>query len=489
MTKNVTEHVEPKKVWTLMDLPHGKRAIGTKWVYGNKKDERGIVIRNKARLVAQGYTQEEGIDYDEVFALVARIEAIRLFLAYASFKDFVGYQMDLKSAFLYGKIEEEVYVCQPSGFEDPECPDKVNKTENSTTAKPGVNFLGGDDLHGNVLWIQNQMLDYEYNFMNTKIFIDNESTICMIRPSLRCGKIEWKRAITTASSLEAEHDSGLPIIGGAEAQIRFEAASKQSNDPPLSRVNTLGSGEDNMKLKELMEFCTKLFSIVRLKTERELVRVKIHDGNAFRSEVGVNAGVSKLMLLDLNLLLPVLVYAARHSLTAVRHNLQEKVLDLEKAKTAQANEIASLKKIVKQLEKIKKSKNSGLERLRKNVCDADSLLTYSEEIKAAKPKAVTTAATTTTTTRPKARGVVVQEPSEFKTTSSPLQASQLLQDKIQGKADSMIEADRLLAERLQIREQEELTDEEKARLFVDLLEKRKKHLAALRAKEKEQTTH
>ncbi|GJV18501.1 copia protein [Tanacetum coccineum] len=75
-----------QKVWTLVDLPNGKRAIGTKWVYRNKKDERGIVIKNKARLVAQGYTQEEGIDYDEVFAPVARIEAIRLFLAYASFK-------------------------------------------------------------------------------------------------------------------------------------------------------------------------------------------------------------------------------------------------------------------------------------------------------------------------------------------------------------------------------------------------------------------
>ncbi|GKD51685.1 putative ribonuclease H-like domain-containing protein [Tanacetum coccineum] len=93
----------------------------------NKKDKRGIVIRNKARLVAQGYTQEEMIDYDEVFALVARIEAIRLFLAYASFKDFLVYQMDIKSAFLYGKIEEEVYVCQPPGFEDPNFPDRVYK--------------------------------------------------------------------------------------------------------------------------------------------------------------------------------------------------------------------------------------------------------------------------------------------------------------------------------------------------------------------------
>ncbi|GKF82105.1 putative ribonuclease H-like domain-containing protein, partial [Tanacetum coccineum] len=101
----------------------------TKWVFRNKKDERGIVIKNKARLVAQGYTQEEGIDYDEVFVLVARIEAIRLFLAYASFKDFVVYQMDVNSAFLYGKIEEEVYVCQPLRFEDPDLPDIVYKVE------------------------------------------------------------------------------------------------------------------------------------------------------------------------------------------------------------------------------------------------------------------------------------------------------------------------------------------------------------------------
>ncbi|GJT21710.1 putative ribonuclease H-like domain-containing protein [Tanacetum coccineum] len=110
MTKNLEEH-------------------GTKWVYRNKKDERGILIKNKAMLVAQGYTQEEGMDYDEVFAPVARIEAIRLFLAYASFKDFVVYQMDVKSAFLYGKIEEEVYVCQPSGFEDPDFPNRVYKVE------------------------------------------------------------------------------------------------------------------------------------------------------------------------------------------------------------------------------------------------------------------------------------------------------------------------------------------------------------------------
>ncbi|GJV71087.1 putative ribonuclease H-like domain-containing protein [Tanacetum coccineum] len=117
-------------IHTCLDLggfTTSKKAIGTKWVYRNKKDKRGIVIKNKERLVAQGYTQEEGIDYDEVFAPVAWIEEIRLFIAYSSFKDFVVYQMDVKSAFLYGKIEEEVYVCQPLGFEYPKFPNRVYK--------------------------------------------------------------------------------------------------------------------------------------------------------------------------------------------------------------------------------------------------------------------------------------------------------------------------------------------------------------------------
>ncbi|GJX25587.1 putative ribonuclease H-like domain-containing protein [Tanacetum coccineum] len=91
-----------KKVWRLVDLPKGKHAIGTKWVYRNKKDERGIVVRNKARLVTQ---------------------------AYASFMRFIVYQMDVKSAFLYGTIEEGVYVCQPPGFEDPHFPNKVYKVD------------------------------------------------------------------------------------------------------------------------------------------------------------------------------------------------------------------------------------------------------------------------------------------------------------------------------------------------------------------------
>nr|GEY66664.1 hypothetical protein [Tanacetum cinerariifolium] len=118
-TKTKSKEMEEQRV----------RPIGTKWVLKNKKDERGIVIRNKARLVAQGHTQEEGIDYKEVFAPVARIKAIRLFLAYASFMGFTVYQMDVKSAFLYGTIDEEVYMMQPPRFQDPEFPARVYKVE------------------------------------------------------------------------------------------------------------------------------------------------------------------------------------------------------------------------------------------------------------------------------------------------------------------------------------------------------------------------
>nr|GEW44368.1 hypothetical protein [Tanacetum cinerariifolium] len=121
-------HEEPKKIVDALKDPR-IRPIGTKWVLKNKKDERGIVIRNKAKLVAQGHTHEEGIDYEEVFTPVARIDAIRLFLSYASFMGFTVYQMDVKSTFLYGTIDEEVYVMQPPGFQDLEFLDRVYKVE------------------------------------------------------------------------------------------------------------------------------------------------------------------------------------------------------------------------------------------------------------------------------------------------------------------------------------------------------------------------
>ncbi|GKD03585.1 retrovirus-related pol polyprotein from transposon TNT 1-94 [Tanacetum coccineum] len=96
---------ERNKVWTLVPKPHGKTIIGTKWIWKNKMDENGVVIKNNARLVAQGYNQQEGIDYKENFAPVARLEAIRIFLAYAAYMGFMVYQMDVKNAFLMGKSQ------------------------------------------------------------------------------------------------------------------------------------------------------------------------------------------------------------------------------------------------------------------------------------------------------------------------------------------------------------------------------------------------
>jgi hypothetical protein len=101
------------KVWELVKRPSDHNVIGTKWVFRNKQDKNGVIVRNKARLVVQGYTQVEGLDFDETFAPIARLEAIRILLAYATSHNIKLYQMDVKSAFLNGKINELVYVEQP----------------------------------------------------------------------------------------------------------------------------------------------------------------------------------------------------------------------------------------------------------------------------------------------------------------------------------------------------------------------------------------
>nr|GEX41911.1 reverse transcriptase domain-containing protein [Tanacetum cinerariifolium] len=223
-------------VWTLVDLQKDKWAIGTKWVFKNKKDERAIVIKNKARLVAQGHTQEEGIGYDEVFTPVARIEDIRLFLAYASFKDFVVQQMYVKSAFLYGKIEEEVYICQPLGFEDPDFPDKVYKTLHLQAVKRKFRYLKGQPKLG--LWYPRDSpfdleaySDSDYagasfdrkfttggcQFLGKRMMIAKDGRCFMdifafksSNSSLNTVRQRMERDAGTAFSLEAEQDSGEP---------------------------------------------------------------------------------------------------------------------------------------------------------------------------------------------------------------------------------------------------------------------------------------
>nr|GEV94573.1 retrovirus-related Pol polyprotein from transposon TNT 1-94 [Tanacetum cinerariifolium] len=116
-----------KSIWELVPRPDKVVVITLKWIYKVKLDKLGGILKNKARLVARGYRQEEGINFDESFALVARLEAIRIFLAYAAYKNIVVYQMDVKTAFLNGNLREEVYVSQPDGFVDPDNPNHVYK--------------------------------------------------------------------------------------------------------------------------------------------------------------------------------------------------------------------------------------------------------------------------------------------------------------------------------------------------------------------------
>ncbi|KAI3700031.1 hypothetical protein L2E82_44644 [Cichorium intybus] len=120
---------ERNQVWDLAPTPPDVTVVGSRWVFRNKTDDQGILCRNKARLVVKGYSQQEGIDYDETCAPVARLEAIRIFLAYAAHKNFKVFQMDVKCAFLHGEIDRDVYIQQPPGFEDPQFPNHSFKLQ------------------------------------------------------------------------------------------------------------------------------------------------------------------------------------------------------------------------------------------------------------------------------------------------------------------------------------------------------------------------
>ncbi|GJT81694.1 ribonuclease H-like domain-containing protein, partial [Tanacetum coccineum] len=592
MTKTNEEHG-----LLLIDLPRDKWAIGTKWVFRNKKDERGIVVKNKARLVAQGHTQEEGIDYDEVFAPVARIEAIRLFLAYASFKNFVVYQMDVKSAFLYGKIKEDVYVCQPPGFEDPHFPNKVYKVEKALYGLHQAPRVWYDTL-------STYLLDngFHRGQIDKTLFIRRHKDDILIvgdeAVHKELGDI-MERAATTASSSEAEQDSGSgprcqdTILADVDAQTRFETTSKQFNDPPLSKVNTFGSGEDTqVKTVNGVHQIQALIDKKKVIITEASIRNNLYLDDAEASkEVGEDSNhltdSTQVPILDQ----PSTSSKPKKKQPSKKTQRQEaEVIHLEKAKSDQTIEIASLKKRVDKLEKRRQLRTTGLKRFKKlggsiEDIDADAEVTLVNEtqeqqnedlmfdtgvldddevfvdvttsekdeqitklddstigeavtttsvedsaapttikdislaqtliqIKAAKPKVVTTAATTTTTTRPKAKRVVVQDPSEFRVPQEaqpliskhkgkgimiepkvPLKRKdqialdeQIVRD-IQAKLDAELIEEQKLARKQEEKAnialiEEELTDEEKGKLFMELMDKRRKHFATLRAQEK-----
>nr|GEY28432.1 copia protein [Tanacetum cinerariifolium] len=616
--------------------------FGSKWVFKNKLDERGIMIRNKARLVAQGHTQEEGIDYDEVFAPVARIEAIRLFLAYASFKDFVVYQMDVKSAFLYKKIKEEVYVCQPPGFKDLDFPDKVYKVEKAlyglhqapkawkemciefekmmhkkfqmssigeltfflglqvkqkedgifisqdkyvneilnkfgfsdvktastpmethktllkdekekmymntwifrylkgqpklglwylmnspfdlvaytdsdcagasldrkSTTGGYVEYVAVSSCCGQVLWIQNQLLDYGYNFMQTKIHIDNKSTMyivknpvfhsktkhieirhCFIRDSngkklIQIIKIHSDNNL--ADMLTKAFDLKVNVVRHKLTTVGFKLMPTESvgfeqiinflNAHPIKYALTVNPTIYTSCVEQFWT-TTKAKNIneeaqIHAKVDGKKVVISeasIRRELRFGDEGGINCLPNETIFKQLSFIW---------------------VLNLETTKTSQAKEIANLKKRVNRLERQRKSGSHGLKRLSRvglsarveTSADEESL---DEDIYGVNDQDDTSMfdadkdlqgeeVVVEETSKPKAKGIVMQEPTEATKTTITIIPLIKSQDK----------ADYEMAQRLQDKEQEQLTDAEKAKLFMEFLEKRRKFFAAKRAEEK-----
>nr|GEV66065.1 putative ribonuclease H-like domain-containing protein [Tanacetum cinerariifolium] len=473
-----------QKVWILVDLPFRKKASGTKWVYKKKKDERGVVVRNKACLVAQGHMQEEGIDYDEVFAPVAMIEAIRIFLAFASYMGFIVYQMDMKSAFLYGTINEEVYVTQPLVFVDPKFLNKVYKVLKAlyglhqapracvktastpietqkplvkdkeaadvdvhlyrsmigslmylTASRPDIMFavcacsrfqvtsktshlqavkrifrrliswqckkqtivatsttkaeyVAAAHCCGQVLWIQNQLLDYGFNIMNTKIYIDNESTICIVKNPVFHSKTKhieirhhfirdaYEKKLIQVLKIHID-DNVVDLLTKAFDVSMFKFLYQfDEND---------GIGVTAVDLKFLLlcillllakritwnEFsCSMASAVICLATGRKFNFSKYIFDSIVRNVdspskfLMVGKGFSRVETpLFATMLVQPQVAAEEEDKTCT--TLPHKVNALEQDKVAQALEILMLKSRVKKLEKRRRSKSSGLKRLRK----------------------------------------------------------------------------------------------------------------------------
>ncbi|GJS27495.1 retrovirus-related pol polyprotein from transposon TNT 1-94 [Tanacetum coccineum] len=170
------------QVWELIDKPFGKNVIKLKWLWKNKKDEDQTVIRNKARLVAKGYAQEDGIDFEESFAPVARLEAIRIFVAYAAYKSFPIYQMDVKTAFLNGPLKEEVYVAQPDILVDPDHPKKVYRLRKALYGLKQAprawydelsNFLISKGFTKGIIDLTLFTIKYEEDILLVQIYVDD----------------------------------------------------------------------------------------------------------------------------------------------------------------------------------------------------------------------------------------------------------------------------------------------------------------------------
>nr|GEX13321.1 hypothetical protein [Tanacetum cinerariifolium] len=216
-TQEELHQFDKLQVCELVDKPFGKTVIRLKWLWKNKKDEDQTVIRNKARLIAKGYAQEEGIDFEESFAPVARLEAVRIFIAYATHKSFPIYQMDVKMAFLNGPLKEEVYVAQPDRFVDPDHPEKVYRLRKALCGLKQAprawydelsKFMTSKDftkgLHckviseaeyvalsascAQVMWMRTQLQDYGLHYNKIPLYCDSQSAI-----AISCNPVQHSR--------------------------------------------------------------------------------------------------------------------------------------------------------------------------------------------------------------------------------------------------------------------------------------------------------
>nr|GEU54006.1 hypothetical protein [Tanacetum cinerariifolium] len=321
-----TKNKSKENVWTLVDCPKGVRPIGSKWVLKNKKDERGIVIKNKARLVAQGHTQEEGINYNEVFAPVARIESIRLFLAYASFMGFTVYQMDVKSAFMYGTINEEVRQVTPKEchlhavkgiFRDlkghpklglwypKESPfdlvaysdsDYGGATQDRKSTIGGCQFLeyvAAASCCGQVLWIQNQLLDYGDCFEKKLISVDhihtNENVADLLTKPFDAGRLSMPcdallKEISSSILRLSEHNVDFyPIVDFVEASpLRYALTFKPT--VYVSHIRQFWSTARIETTEEGTKILATIDGILRTVTESSLSRnLKLKDEEGISS--------------------------------------------------------------------------------------------------------------------------------------------------------------------------------------------------------------
>nr|GEW46169.1 retrovirus-related Pol polyprotein from transposon TNT 1-94 [Tanacetum cinerariifolium] len=485
-------HFKLQEVCTLVELPNGKRAIGTKWVFRNKKDERGIVIKNKARLVAQGYTQEEGIDYDEVFALVARIEAIRLFLAYASFKDFVVYQMDVKSAFLYGQIEEEVYVCQPPGFKDPNFTDIVYKVKNALYGlhqapracqdkyvNEILNKFGFSDVK-----ITSTLMEAKKHLLKDKDGVEVDTVVAnsttkaeYIAASNCCGQIiDFLNAIPIKYSLTVNPTVYTSCIEqfwatakakniNGEAHIHAKVDGKKKKQKPRKSKNkdtqeTHPSGPgDNVADEALNDKNKRLFDLQTTKTNQamEIDSLKKRVKELEKKQGSRAHKIKRLYKVGLSARIE--SSDEKQSLDHGRYNDEEmfdtSVFDDEEVfeKEVLLKEAQDVQNVVEKV--IKDIITDGIEETLSTatpITTADVTpdeITMAQaliEIKKSKPKGNKVVieqepeqgATTTTTavtiptpdsTRPKVRGVVMQEPSETTTTTTTVSIPSKVQDK------------------------------------------------------------